>query len=379
MNALRFFWSAIAICLALASASCGSSQIRQGIMTPVAGTADGTSRVTMLVATTRQRSTTDAGEMFGGERAGSMSYASVGISIPPDGARKVGEVQWPASSPGDPRREFVTVSANYLEKKDFAPTVAALSKGTGRSKVLVFVHGFNNRFDDSVFRFAQIVHDSKAPVIPVLFTWPSRGDVRLRGYNYDRESANYSRDALEELLVTLTNHPRVTEVVVLAHSMGNWLTLEALRGRSMRAVQAGIRARPDKLKTALLVAPDVDVDVFRMQVQRMGVMRPRMALFVSQDDNALELSEKLSGGVPRLGRIDPATEPYRSELEKDGIMVFDLTTLKSSGGGSAHSRAFDEVTSVTGMLQRRLSEGQKISDQDSGLGNQVDLTLNPDR
>ena len=25
---------------------------------------------------------------------------------------------------------------------------------------MVFVHGFNNRYEDSVFRFAQIIHDS---------------------------------------------------------------------------------------------------------------------------------------------------------------------------------------------------------------------------
>jgi esterase/lipase superfamily enzyme len=61
------------------------------------------------------------------------------------------------------------------------------------------VHGFNNRFDDAVYRFAQIVHDSKVPAIPVLFTWPSRGEMKLRAYTYDRESANYSRDALESL------------------------------------------------------------------------------------------------------------------------------------------------------------------------------------
>lgn len=66
----------------------------------------------MFVATTRQRSTTDPGEMFNGERAADVSYAAITVSIPPDGARKVGEVQWPATLPGDPGRNFVTVSAD---------------------------------------------------------------------------------------------------------------------------------------------------------------------------------------------------------------------------------------------------------------------------
>jgi esterase/lipase superfamily enzyme len=135
------------------------------------------------------------------------------------------------------------------------------------------VHGFNNRFDDAVYRFAQIVHDSKVPAIPFLFTWPSRGEMKLRAYTYDRESANYSRDALESLLAMLAGFPEVTEVNLLAHSMGNWVALEALRGRSMRGGQTPNSVKADKLKNAMLVAPDVDVDVFRMQIQRMGAAK----------------------------------------------------------------------------------------------------------
>jgi esterase/lipase superfamily enzyme len=290
--------------------------------------------------------------MFSGERAADVSYAAITVSIPPDAARKIGEVQWPAALPGDPRTNFVTVSAEYIDKSAFTASIAAMVKNTGRTKVLVFVHGFNSRFDEAVYRFAQIVHDAKLPVIPVLFTWPSRGEVRLRTYNYDRESANYSRDALESLLGTLTSYPAVTEVNLLAHSMGNgnWVALEALRGRSMRGGKTAASIRDDKLKNAMLVAPDVDVDVFRAQIQRMGTARPRIALFVSQDDSALKLSRTIADDTPRLGNIDPTQEPYRSELERDKILVFDLTRL-ATAGDDAHGRAFEDVTSVMGIDQ----------------------------
>jgi hypothetical protein len=43
-----------------------------------------------LVATTRKPSTADAGDMFSGERAETVSYASITVSIPPDSARKIG-------------------------------------------------------------------------------------------------------------------------------------------------------------------------------------------------------------------------------------------------------------------------------------------------
>ena len=42
--------------------------------------------------------------------------------------------------------------------------------------------GWMARFDEAVYRLAQIVHDSNAPVMPVLFSWPSRGEVRLVAY-----------------------------------------------------------------------------------------------------------------------------------------------------------------------------------------------------
>jgi esterase/lipase superfamily enzyme len=348
------FRSALVIALAFTCGAC-SSRPEKGVLTPVSGTAEGVSRVPLLIATTRERSATDPGEMFGSGRAKDVSYAAITVSIPPDASRKIGDVQWPTSLPGDPSRNFVTVSADYLDRQGFAASIGAMAKKTGRSKVLVFVHGFNNRFDDAVYRFAQIVHDAKAPVIPVLFTWPSRGELRLTAYTYDRESANYSRDALESLLGTLTSDPRISEVTLLAHSMGNWVALEALRGLSIRQAR-----RSDKLKNVLLVAPDVDVDVFRTQIQRMGAARPRIALLVSQDDSALSLSKVIWGGVQRLGDVDPSNEPYRSEFEKDRILVFDLTKVKTEGD-NAHDRAFEEAGPVAAMLRKRMLDGQTMA------------------
>jgi hypothetical protein len=39
-------------------------------------------------------------------------------------------------------------------------------------------------------------------------------------------------------------------------------------------------------------------------------------------------------------------------------MLFELTAL----GGRAHSRAFEKVTSVMGMIEERLAEGQVMTD-----------------
>jgi len=347
-----------AVTISLLFVGCSSRPI-QGALIPVATVVDGTSRVMVLAATTRQRSTTDPGAMFSELRSDNVSYASVAVSIPPDGARRVGEVQWPAAPPGDPSRDFVTVSADYLDGNAFARMLSTEIKTRKSTKVLIFVHGFNNRFDDAIYRFAQIVHDANTPAIPVLFTWPSRGRMGLRSYTYDRESANFSRDALEDLLAFLDRHPAVSEVNLLAHSMGNWVTLEALRSRSIRNP-----TKPGKLRNVLMVAPDVDVDVFRTQIRRIGSKGPRFFLFVSQDDRALSVSRTIWGNVPRLGDIDPESEPFRSELEKDRIVVFDLTTL-AHGGDNAHSRAFEQADTVVQLLRDRLGQGQELSEKQS--------------
>jgi esterase/lipase superfamily enzyme len=87
----------------------------------------------------------------------------------------------------------------------------------------------------------------------------------------------------------------------------------------------------------------------------MGPYRPRIALFVSQDDTALDFSKVIWGGVSRLGDVNPNQEPYRSEFERDQIMVFDLTKLRSAGD-NAHSRAFDDITAVMAMIEQRMRE-----------------------
>jgi esterase/lipase superfamily enzyme len=343
------FSALMSVALVLLCCSC-ASRLLQGALTPNAQSADGTTKVPILVATTRNRATSDPGEVFDSNRGAEVAYASIVVSIPPDSARKIGEIQWPSAPPGDPARNFVTVSAKYLDNQSFSGAVTAVAKQTRRTKVLVFVHGFNNRFDEAVYRLAQIVQDSKVPAIPVLFSWPSRGEVRLVAYAYDRESVSYSNTALEQLLDTLSANPNVNEITVLAHSMGCVVALEALQATHSRRFG-------DKIKNVLLVAPDVAVNDFQTEIQQLGRRRPRIALFISQDDGALKLSRTIAGGIQRLGDIDPQQEPYKTEFAREGIMVFDLSHLN----GEAHSRAFEDITSVMGMIKQRLAAGQQLS------------------
>jgi esterase/lipase superfamily enzyme len=332
-----------------------------GVLSPVADTSPSTSRVEMLVATTRGRAS-KPGEMFGGERGMTPAFAEITVSIPPDNVRKVGEVAWPKKLPSDPATDFAVLRAEQVSQGTAESWFnTSVAKSQDRS-VLVFIHGFNNRFEDSVYRFAQIVHDSGTHSVPVLVTWPSRGS--LLAYGYDRESTNYTRNALENLFQYLGRDPNVKEVSVLAHSMGNWLALESLRQMAIRNGRL-----PPKFKNVMLAAPDVDVDVFRSQIADMGAPRPQFTLFVSRDDRALAVSRRVWGDVARLGSIDPEQEPYKTELAANNISVIDLTKIKA--GDDLHHSKFAESPEIVQLIGTRLSSGQALSDNRLGLGDHI--------
>ncbi|MCY1228538.1 hypothetical protein D9M68_284170 [compost metagenome] len=337
-------------------AGCGGHA--KGVMAPVAVTAPtpGTSTVDMLVATTRQPSG-DPATLFSGERDANTFLTDVAVSIPPDTVRKSGTVQWPRKLPPDPAKEFAVTRVRELQTLDEAKSWFLQHDVGGHA--FVFVHGFNNRYEDSVYRLAQIVHDSEVQATPVLFTWPSRANVF--DYNYDKESTNYSRTALEDILKKLSDAPKVKDITILAHSMGTWLTMESLRQMAIRDGNV-----PSKIENVILASPDIDLDVFAKQFVEMGKKRPKFTIFVSQDDRALALSSFISGDVSRLGAIDPSAEPYRTQLEKAGITAIDLTKVKTEDG--LHHGKFAESPQIVQLIGTRLATGQTLTDSDISVG-----------
>lgn len=336
----------LALALALTLAGCGGRA--GGALVVVGPTPEGAGVVDMLVVTTRAP-VPDDGVMFSGERGTEIGRTAIRVSIPPVAERRVGEVLWPSRRPPDPKREFAVV-----ERTDLAPDGGrAWFRRSGNGRALIFVHGYNTRYDDAVFRFAQFVHDSGTPLTPVLFTWPSRGKVSQ--YVYDRESTNYSRDAFEALLRAAITDPSVKEVGILSHSMGTWLTMETLRQMAIR--DGGL---DPKIRDVVLASPDIDGDVFRRQISRLGSPRPRLSLFVSRDDRALDLSRMISGDVERVGSIDPSAEPWKSTLEKENVHVFDLTDVKTADRLNHGKFAADG--DVVRLIGNRLMAGHTVSD-----------------
>lgn len=339
----------MAIGLAMGAGACASGP--KGFLLPTRETATDAQVVDMLVVTTRQPSP-EPGVVFSGERDRGASVVEVVVSAPPRQNREPGAVQWPKGFPADPTREFATLSvapSGPDNTRQWFERVAGPKR-----RVLFFIHGYNTRFETAVYRFAQIMVDSGAEAAPVLFTWPSRG--RLRDYEYDRDSALFSRDALENILLRTAHNDEVEDITVLAHSMGTYLAMEALRQAAIREGRV-----PDKIRNVILASPDIDPFVFARQHSAFGQGGPRVTIFVAQDDRALLISRFISGRVGRLGSIDPSEEPYRSALEESGdIKVIDVSAYKS-GDRLNHGR-FAESPEIVQLIGWRLVNGQTMTD-----------------
>lgn len=339
----------LALALLALLTACASAP--KGFIVPTQTPAPGTTDISMLVVTTRNPSP-EPGVIFGGERDQGHSIQQIVVSIPPADRRKVGAVQWPKKLPADPAKDFTTVSITPSPPEATKAWFEASAGKDGR--LLVFVHGYNTRFETAVYRFAQIVQDSGAEAAPVLFTWPSRG--RLFDYEYDRDSAIFSRDALEQVLLRAAHSDEVKDITVLAHSMGTYLAMEALRQAAIREGRL-----PPKIHNVILASPDIDPFVFASQYRAFGQSRPHVTIFVASDDRALAISRLISGKVGRLGAIDPSKEPYRSRLEASGdITVIDLSAYKS--GDPLNHGKFAESPQIVQLIGHRLVNGQGMTD-----------------
>ena len=298
---------------------------------------------TILVATSRARDPRP-GTYFGGERSQSVNYATLTVAVPP--THVPGKIEWPSRAPGNPTTDFVVRNGSYLDsERGFVKALNAqlAMRPPGRRKVLVFIHGYNTTFPEGLYRFTQIVDDANAPAVPVLFTWASRG--HLTDYVYDSNSATAARDELEHTL-RLVFASNADEINILAHSMGNWVTVEALRQIKISANKPPV----SKLGAVVLAAPDIDIDVFKSEMRRFGKPRKPFFVIVSRDDKALRFSDFIAGGKERLGSYT-----NDAELTALGAVVIDLTDVKANDP-SNHAK-FAQLAEIAPEMRQVLEGG----------------------
>jgi esterase/lipase superfamily enzyme len=272
--------------------------------------------VQVFVASTRKSEHGAASQILSSD---GVHYALDILTIPPD--HHAGAIERPMFGAANARDHIVLAQERILEAEEFRSELASHVSGRiGVNRdVLVFVHGFNTPFEEARDRTAQIVADSRFGGVTVLFTWPTKHE--LFGYVSDKDNATASRDALQSLLQEISTTPGVGKVHVLAHSMGGWLAMEALRQSAI----AGDRDLSGHLGDVMLASPDIDMDVFAGQMER---LRPaNVTVFATANDRALSLSSAIAQSRQRVGGINPSKAEDRERIEALGAKVYDLTNF----------------------------------------------------
>ncbi|MTI42196.1 esterase/lipase superfamily enzyme [Roseibium hamelinense] len=307
---------------------------------------DGTTLQTIYIATTRQEAD-DPTLLYSADREPvGLNFAKVVVSIPP--TRDVGTVTRPSSLPPDPKTDFVLLDpVTYYNQTTFK---SALNRSlrerpaTGR-EILLFVHGYNTDLPEAIMRTAQFAYDSGFKGIPIVFAWPSRG--RTLQYVYDLNSALHARDDLI-VAAELAASTQASGLNLVAHSMGNLLTVEAMRQDQLLGGSNNSR----KIRSIVLASPDIDAELFAKQLQPFPKEARKFYVLISANDKALAVSRRLAGGIDRVG------DERADDLARLGVTVIDLTKIDDTS--SLNHTKFADAPEIVRLIGQRMNEGDSF-------------------
>ncbi len=192
--------------------------------------------------------------------------------------------------------------------------------------VLLFVHGFNTPFDDALIRSAQLSVDLSHRGIfdagaPMLFSWPSAGALSLDDYRGDQAQSLEAAPYLEEFLDLISGNAEIRRINIVAHSMGNRILTKALESYAADYLER--HGRDDLEFRIILVAADVDRDIFEATTGVLDNLKANVTIYTSDADRALHVSEIVNSKL-RLGDTNGdkpfiRANPYYQTVDATGI------------------------------------------------------------
>ena len=217
--------------------------------------------------------------------------------------------------------------------------------------VVVFVHGYNNAFTDSIRRGATIQNDVAPGAIVVSYTWPSDGE--LLSYGYDESSIETAEQNFELFMDRLTEKVAPSRINVIAHSMGSRLLIKFLAGLPERSLYPG----NVMFKNIIFAAADVSTDFFRQKEEMarypdypLSSYAERITVYSSQHDRALGLSQKLHSDE-RLGFANQTNMYLRADISSiDASLIDPARWYQTFNFATRHSYVFDKAAGVKDLI-----------------------------
>jgi esterase/lipase superfamily enzyme len=297
---------------------------------------NGFATVRVFYGTNRQPTGNVAPTYFYGNSSGALQLGFVDVTIPE--THQLAQLEAPGGwtdyafnvGANERRRKYILLeSVNALSPGDFVAELRRQVSSAPSHEVLVFVHGYNNSFEDTSRRAAQLAYDLDYDGTPVMYSWPSQD--RLTGYSADEDMVAPSIPKLAAFLDVLVTTSGASRIHLLAHSMGNRVLIGALESYFKSHKAAGPAARFGEL---VFTAPDVDRNVFVSKVGPMRSHAQRMTLYASSSDYALQLSE--------VYHLEPRAGLAGSHIiALPGLDTIDISGLPADALGHSYFAASD--------------------------------------
>lgn len=203
-----------------------------------------------------------------------------------------------------------------LELTNFNQTaLQELLAHSGDDDVIVYVHGYNNTFEEALQRAAQLKHELHFEGSVIAFCWPSLGETfvtrsieaaQKKPSLIDRMASPLSKPYLRDFNVAIQSQPALVNLLkellerrrqsggsarvhLLAHSMGNRVALGALHKMEL---DGAFCDQPEAIENLVLLAPDVSLEEFEMWRESAARASRRLTHYYSTEDVALMLSQK---------------------------------------------------------------------------------------
>lgn len=171
----------------------------------------------------------------------------------------------------------------------------------------IFIHGYNSEFEWPAYVIAQMWHYMGRPGVPIAYSWPAGSPGLLRGYQYDRESGEFTIFHLKRFLLLLGSVPGLERVCIVAHSRGTDVATSALRELTLELGGWQEARRALKLSILVLAAADLDFEVVnqRLVAEEFLLVPDRTVFYVHKEDEALGLADWMFASNARMGQLGP--------------------------------------------------------------------------
>ncbi len=217
-------------------------------------------------------------------------------------------------------------------------TISSRLKSANQKDVILYIHGFNNSFEDAVLDINDVWHFSGRHGVPIAYTWPS-GSGNLLGYFTDRESGEFTVYHLKETIRVLSAMPDIENIHILAHSRGTDITTTALRELVIETRASGKNPiQTLKIKNLMMAAPDLDYGVVtqRLIAEKFGPAMGQITIYMNEDDGALGVAQALMKGI-RFGKLTATNQSEREAEIFQNITNVSFVNVKDVQGFLGHS------------------------------------------